>query len=111
MFSPSYYGSTGDRWEPSTAPDPTRRTYFKEEENTLGRASSVGTESYKNDYIRPARIERRNEINAYNQANNTDYKKYQSFMAPPDRGGKTKKSHKKRKHRKNKRKTKRNSKK
>jgi hypothetical protein len=115
MFSPSYYGSTGDRWEPSTAQDPSRRTYFNEQQNTLGRASSVGTESYKNDYIRPARIERRSEVDAYNQANNTDYKKYQSFMAP-DRGGKTKKSHNKRKisktiKNKNKRKTKRNSKK
>ncbi len=110
MFSPSYYNSTGDRWEPSTAADPTRKTYFNEDQNTLGRAYSGERESYKNDYIRPARIERRNEVNAYNKANNTNYSKYQSFMAP-DRGGKTKKSNKKRKHRKNKRKTKRNYKK
>ena len=115
MFSPSYYGSTGDRWEPSTAPDPTRRTYFNEDQNTLGRAYSGERESYKNDYIRQARIERRNEVNAYNQANNTNYSKYQPFMAP-NRGGKTKKSHNKRKisktiKNKNKRKTKRNYKK
>lgn len=43
MFSPSYYGSTGDRWEPSTAPEPKRKVYFNDTNNTLSRASSVGT--------------------------------------------------------------------
>lgn len=77
--------------------------------NNIGRASSVGTESYDNNYTKNARIDRKKELDTYNRKNNTNENKYQSYMA--QEGGKNKKSYKKRKttkSKKNKRNTKRN---
>jgi hypothetical protein len=70
------YGNKGTYYDD----EPWGNTRFGPE--TIGRASSVGTDTYDKEYINNAREKRRYEVNTYNRNNNTKEKNTKVIWHP-----------------------------